>query len=197
MRGILLSGGMDSIALAYWHRPEVAITIDYGQKAAATELSVAVEVARTLGMIHETIAIDCSALGSGDMAGSEPLASAPATEWWPFRNQLLLTLAGMRAVAIGVSELMTGSVASDGCHADGRQAFYTEIDVLMAGQEGGVRVSAPAIGMTTVDLVRTSGIPREILAWSHSCHTGILACGDCRGCRKHFEVMGQLYGNAY
>ncbi len=29
---ILLSGGMDSIALAYWKRPELAITINYGQK---------------------------------------------------------------------------------------------------------------------------------------------------------------------
>lgn len=35
---ILLSGGMDSIALAYWKRPEIAITIDYGQKPAAAEV---------------------------------------------------------------------------------------------------------------------------------------------------------------
>ena len=34
MRALLLSGGMDSIALAFWKRPEIAITIDYGQRAA-------------------------------------------------------------------------------------------------------------------------------------------------------------------
>ena len=29
-KAILLSGGMDSIALAYWLRPEVASRLDYG-----------------------------------------------------------------------------------------------------------------------------------------------------------------------
>lgn len=188
---------MDSIALAYWKRPEVAITIDYGQRAASTELAVAAEVARVLEMRHETIRIDCTSLGSGDMAGSAALAAAPVTEWWPFRNQMLLTFAGMRAVAMGVTEIMTGSVASDKTHADGRAEFYTAADSLMSMQEGDIRVLVPAIGMTTVELIRTSGVPREILAWAHSCHTGPLACGDCRGCHKHFQVTEQLYDDAY
>lgn len=197
MKAVLLSGGMDSIALAHWQRPEVAITLDYGQKAAATELAAAAEVARILAMRHETIRIDCSSLGSGDMAGGAPLAAAPVTEWWPFRNQMLLTLAGMRAVALGVVELMVGSVASDGSHADGRAEFYAAADQLMSMQEGGIRVTAPAIGMTTAELIRTSGVSREILGWAHSCHTGPLACGDCRGCHKHFQVTEELYGDAY
>lgn len=67
----------------------------------------------------------------------------------------------------------------------------------MEMQEGGIRVTAPAIRMSTVELVRASGVPREILAWAHSCHTGPLACGDCRGCHKHFQVTEQLYENAY
>lgn len=197
MRAVLLSGGMDSIALAHWKRPEVAITIDYGQKAAVTELAAAAEVARGLAMRHETIRVDCSSLGSGDMAGGPPLAAAPVTEWWPFRNQMLLTLAGMRAVAIGIVELMVGSVASDGSHADGRDEFYAAADRLMSLQEGGIRVTAPAIGMTTADLIRTSGVSRETLGWAHSCHTGPLACGNCRGCHKHFQVTEELYGDAY
>lgn len=197
MKAVLLSGGMDSIALAHWKRPDVGITIDYGQKAAATELAVAAQVAGLLEMRHETIRVDCASLGSGDMAGSEPLSTAPVTEWWPFRNQMLLTLAGMRAVGIGVTEMMTGSVTSDGSHADGRAEFYVAADALISMQEGGIRVSAPAIRMTTVELIRASGVPRETLAWAHSCHTGVLACGDCRGCHKHYQVMEHLYGNGY
>ena len=138
---MLLSGGMDSIALAHWKRPEVAITIDYGQKAAATELAAAAEVARGLAMRHEMIRVDCSSLGSGDMAGGAALAAAPVTDWWPFRNQMLLTLAGMRAVAIGIVELMVGSVLSDGSHADGRAEFYAAADRLISLQEGGIRVT--------------------------------------------------------
>ena len=37
---ILLSGGMDSIALAYWKKPAHSITIDYGQKAANAEMKL-------------------------------------------------------------------------------------------------------------------------------------------------------------
>lgn len=51
--------------------------------------------------------------------------------------------------------------------------------------------------MTTAELVRHSGVPREILAWAHSCHTGNLACGQCRGCVKHYQVTKEIYGVAY
>ena len=65
-KAILLSGGMDSIALAYWLRPEIAITLDYGQRAAEAEIKAAAKVAGALGIEHSVISVDCSALGSGD-----------------------------------------------------------------------------------------------------------------------------------
>ncbi|WP_202807138.1 7-cyano-7-deazaguanine synthase [Sphingobium sp. DC-2] len=197
MKAVLLSGGVDSIALTYWQRPEYAITIDYGQRAADTEVATAAHVAGVLGVRHEIIRIDCSSLGSGDMAVQPASLHAPVPEWWPFRNQLLITLAGMRAASIGVDELMLGSVASDGTHADGRPEFFSQADALMAMQEGAIRVTAPAIGMSTTELVHHSKAPREIIGWAHSCHTGPLACGGGRGCIKHYEVMGDLYGEPY
>jgi 7-cyano-7-deazaguanine synthase len=66
------------------------------------------------------------------------------------------------------------------------------MSALLAVQEGGLTVSAPAIGMSTVDLVRQSGVPLEILAWAHSCHKADVACGACRGCNKYFEVLREL-----
>ena len=197
MKAILLSGGIDSISLAYWQRPQIAITIDYGQKAARTEVSVAEYVAERLSMKHEVIRIDCSALGSGDLLGQNALDSAPVSEWWPYRNQLLITFAGMRALSLGISEMMTGTVASDDSHADGRPQFYEAIDHLMAVQEGNVRVNAPAIDMSSAALVTVSKIPRDLLCWAHSCHVGDLACGACRGCVKHYQVMDEVYGIAY
>lgn len=197
MRGILLSGGMDSIALAYWQRPDIAFTVDYGQAAAKAELAAAAQIAGELGMRHEAVTVDCSSLGSGHMAGTEALPVAPAPEWWPFRNQLLVTLAGMKAVALGVTELMVGSVASDGVHADGRAEFYTALDALVRMQEGGIRITAPANQMSTAELIKISKIPASMLAWAHSCHVGDLACGSCRGCVKHYEVTEQLSEHAY
>lgn len=197
MKAILLSGGIDSIAVAHWKRPDLAITLDYGQQPAPTETAVGAEVARVLGMEHEIVQVDCSALGSGDLAGLPPIAAAPVPEWWPYRNQLLVTLAAMRAISRGTTELMTGSAASDGQHADGTIRFYELLDAVMAMQEGNLRVTAPAIDLSTVELVRASGAPRELIAWAHSCHTGPLACGACRGCIKHYNVMKELYGCAY
>lgn len=194
---ILLSGGVDSIALAWWRRPKVAITIDYGQLAARAEIAAAARVCQDSDMRHEIVRADCSAVGSGDMAGDEPDPLAPVTEWWPYRNQLLVTLAAARGVALGVTSLLVGSVATDASHVDGTPAFYAALDALIRLQEGKVSVEAPAIGLTTVELVRTSAVPREVLAWAHSCHVGILACGGCRGCVKHYHVMDELYGEAY
>lgn len=38
---LLLSGGMDSISIAWWKRPDIAITLDYGQRAAEAEIKAA------------------------------------------------------------------------------------------------------------------------------------------------------------
>ncbi|BAB52724.1 MULTISPECIES: 7-cyano-7-deazaguanine synthase [Mesorhizobium] len=189
---LLLSGGMDSVSIAWWLRPDVALTIDYGQKPAEAEIDAAGHVAQLLGISHEVIRVDCSSLGSGDMAGTAPDAAAPVSEWWPFRNQLLVTLAGMAAVRHGVSRLLIGALATDGAHADGRPEFVERASQLMAMQEGGIVVEAPAIELDAVELVRRSGIDQGTLAWAHSCHTGNYACGRCRGCTKHFNTWQAL-----
>src|SRR5690349_9850191 len=90
---ILLSGGIDSIALAYWKRPDLAITIDYGQLPARAEIDAATAAARDLELEHDIVRIDCRSIGSGDLAGTLSHAVAPAPEWWPYRNQLLITIA--------------------------------------------------------------------------------------------------------
>ena len=43
------------------------------------------------------------------MAGSAALALAPVPKWWPFRNQVLLTVAAMKAASLGVEQLPIGS----------------------------------------------------------------------------------------
>jgi len=189
---LLLSGGMDSIAVAFWKRPRVAVTVDYGQKPARAEIQASAEVCRALGIEHETVRADCSAIGSGDLAGSPALSVAPVPEWWPYRNQLLVSFAAARVLPRGVDTLLLGTVATDRQHADGSPEFVAALSRLMALQEGGMRVEAPAIDMTAAELVRTSRVPMEVLAWAHSCHVADLACGRCRGCSKHFATMMEL-----
>ena len=129
---------------------------------------------------------------SGKRADRPKLAEAPVPEWWPFRNQMLVTLAAMAVIPKGARRLLIGCLATDGAHADGRAAFVESMDGLLAIQEGGMRLEAPAIGMTAVELIRASGVPPETLAWAHSCHVAEHACGMCRGCQKHYETLEAL-----
>lgn len=191
---ILLSGGMDSTALAWWKRPQHAITINYGQRAARAEIEASRALANTLSMRHQIIELDCSQLGSGDLTGTRASALAPSSEWWPYRNQLLVTLAAMACVRAdaGVSELLVGCVASDAAHKDGSARFIELLNAVVSFQEGDLRVSAPASGMTTVDLIRRSRLPMSALRWAHSCHKSDVPCMNCRGCNKYCSVLEEL-----
>ena len=192
-RAILLSGGVDSSVLAFMERPQLAIVVNYGQLPAVGECRAARAIAKRLCIPLETVEIDCSSLGSGDMAGTGASPHAPVSEWWPYRNQLLVTLAAPVALKFGVQEILIGTVSTDGQHADGTPEFIRELNQLMMLQEGRIGVRAPGIGKTSSELVLDSAIPLSLLAWTHSCHVGGLACGQCRGCIKRagiFEDIG-------
>jgi 7-cyano-7-deazaguanine synthase len=131
------------------------------------------------------------------MARSNALDLAPVLEWWPFRNQMLVTLAAMRCVALGTRRLLIGTLRTDDRHADGRLEFVTSLNALLLQQEGEMTLEAPAIGLTAVELIRKSGVPMEVLAWAHSCHVSEFACGLCRGCRKHYETLRDLGETPY
>jgi len=192
---LLLSGGMDSIALAWGYRPDLTLTIDYGQRPAIGEERAAASVAAALGLRHRVLHIDCSSLGSGDLAGTKPLAVAPEQEWWPFRNQLLLSLAAPIALQEGLRTILIGSVRSDSFHSDGKREFIDAMRALLQLQEGGLTVEAPALDESAAELCKRVQVPHEVLAWAHSCHTSEFACGWCRGCNKHRSTMRELgYG---
>ena len=193
---LLLSGGIDSTALAFQFRPRLGITIDYGQRSARGEIRAAEQVAKELSIEHEIVRVDCSHLGSGDLSSQPALPCAPEREWWPYRNQFLVTVAVMRGISLGIKTLIVGSVKSDSFHIDGQPGFYEKLDSLVSMQEGGIRVEAPASQLSTAELVRASGAPLSLLGWTHSCHTGEFACGQCRGCLKHRSVFLELgYGD--
>src|SRR5437764_12041206 len=108
--GLLLSGGIDSSALAFWKRPAVCFTVNYGHLPAQAEITAARHITAQTGSRHEILTIDCSSLGSGDLTTRPALGVAPVSEWWPFRNQLLITFCAIRALELNIEELMLGSV---------------------------------------------------------------------------------------
>lgn len=191
MRALLFTGGLDSTALAWMLRPEKLVFFDYGQRPAKGEERAARAVASAVGIALDVRRVDMSAFGHGTMSTSGmPLASASGTpdEFWPYRNQMLITLAAMTYAADPLAEILVGTVVGDDAHPDGRKEFVSAIDGLL-WQQSGVRVVAPAIEMTTLQLIRKSCVPKSVLGWTFSCHTGEWACGDCRGCNKHRQVI--------
>lgn len=189
---LLLSGGIDSTAIAAWQMPAICLTIDYGQRAAGAEIRASRQVCKELGLRHELLTARIPGLGAGDMSGRDSSLHSEHSEFWPFRNQYLITLGAMTAIKYGCGSVLVGTVITDKRHTDGSPEFITSLDRTLMLQEGSIRLSAPAASMTSAELVHHSKIPDGVLGWSHSCHTGELACGRCRGCQKHSEVMVEL-----
>ncbi|WP_042788232.1 7-cyano-7-deazaguanine synthase [Mycobacteroides abscessus] len=191
-RVLLLSGGIDSAALAAWVRPDHCLHVDYGQRPAAAEARAARQIAADLALPFAAVSVPAAAIGAGLMAedaGSPPLPNV-SPEWWPYRNQLLITIAAAWGVRRGYEGVLIGTVASDGTrHADGGAEFRMTMDALLALQEGGVRLQAPAAHLRAPELIAESGISDAVLGWTHSCHRANLPCANCPGCLKHIEAL--------
>lgn len=190
---LLLSGGLDSTSLGALVRPDHCLIVDYGQLASEAEVRAAQQVSLELGLPSSVIHVPAREIGAGLMAGEkndQVLKSNTTPEWWPFRNQLLVTLAAAWGVTRGYDKILLGTVASDGTrHADGTSQFRTALDALLRLQEGGVRLEAPAANMTAVELIQASGVSEKVLAWTHSCHRASLPCNECPGCIKRAQIL--------
>lgn len=190
MKVLLFSGGIDSSCLAWMERPHRLAFIDYGQIPAKGELRACRAIADELGLPLDVHVTDLRAFGGGSMAGHVGSTDAPP-EFWPFRNQMLITVAAMVYAPEGATELMVGTVRSDRQHPDGRARFLRAMSGVLRSQSS-MSLRAPAANEQTLALAKRSGVPAEILGWTFSCHTGEWACGQCRGCQKHAEVKRKL-----
>jgi len=191
-KAILLSGGIDSISLAYNLKPEIAYTIDYGQTVAQREIYVSKYICKMLHIEHKVITVDCKNIGSGTLANKKNIEISPSEEWWPFRNQLLITLSSMQAIKDGVSEIYLASVKSDNFHADGTRKFYDLINETVLYQEGNIKILCPTLELYSHELVQNFNVPLELIGIAHSCHISNLACGKCSGCIKQLKVKYEI-----
>lgn len=190
MKLLLLSGGIESSCLAFWKKPDRCITVDYGQVCAEREIETAAAIAKHLKIPHEIII----AMPGKKFGFSHPQIKRSAKpEFWPFRNQFLATVAAMHCFGSGVQEIWFGTVKSDSRFSDGSKAFYGKLESLVSYQEGNIKISAPAIGLTAEQLIIKSRTPQSILGATFSCHQSNIACGDCPGCRKQRELLYEKF----
>lgn len=186
---LLLSGGMDSIAILHWKKPNLALTIDYGQNASRAEVQASQKLCSELGIKHKVITIDCSIIGDGNLSKN----NNSMLETWPYRNQILITFAAAYASKIEYSVIYIGTVLSDKSqHADGSPEFLKLMNLLLKCQEKNISLVAPAVDLTTDELIKVSKIPKSLMDWAHSCYTSDLACGQCCGCLKQLNIYRKI-----
>lgn len=186
MKILLFSGGIDSTAIAWLEKPDALLFIDYGQLPAPGELRAATAIASAFGLPLEVRRAPLQSFGTGTLAGL-PRPTAATPEFWPFRNQMLITLAAMAYADREPLEILIGTVASDAVHPDGRVEFIDGMNKLL-GAQGQFTIRAPAISFDTASLLQQAALSVGVLEWTFSCHTGEWACGQCRGCNKHNEI---------
>lgn len=198
---ILLSGGLDSLVSLGLKREELnvelALTFDYGQKAAKKEIEASGKICKYYNLEHRVIKLDWlkqitqTALVSGadiphGAALDKPEASAKSV-WVPNRNGLFLNIAGSFADSYGYDYILIGANKEEGqTFPDNTQKF---IDAVNSEFEFSTRkhpkVAAPLINCNKNDIVMLALKNKVPLELTMSCYQSQAGhCGICESCTR-------------
>lgn len=204
----IVSGGMDSVTLAYWLREQgwapTLLSVDYGQRH-VRELGCAALAAERLHAEHHVVDLrSITALLSGsaltDLSVDVPEGhyEAPTMRATvvPNRNALMLDCATAVAVARGAHAVATGVHAGDhAVYPDCRPEFVLAYErMARIANEGfavdGFAVLAPFVTATKADIAALGeqlGVP---WADTWSCYQGAAVhCGRCGTCVERREAF--------
>jgi len=204
----VISGGMDSVTLAYMLQHEghdlTLISFDYGQRH-KKELAFAAQCAQQLGVQHHIVDLSClnplvasSSLTNKDIEVPDGHYAAETMKKTvvPNRNSIMMNIAAGLAVSIGARHIATGVHGGDHyIYPDCRPAFIKSLDTLLTiANEGFIdtkfTVLAPYLYWTKADIVTVGemvGVP-----WNDtwSCYKGgDIHCGACGTCFERREAF--------
>lgn len=209
---ILLSGGLDSlVALGYCkdkYNIELALTFDYGQKAAKAEIETSEKISKYYDIAHKVIKLDWlkeithTALVSDDEIPAENLGTkeSAASVWVPNRNGLFLNIAACFADSYGYDYILYGANKDEGqTFPDNTEEFRAQIShVFESSTLKKPKVVAPLINYTKDDIVKIAienSMPLELV---RSCYSsGEKHCGVCESCRHLKNALITNNGEKY
>lgn len=185
---VLLSGGLDSVTLAYHLQAEGydvrALTVYYGQRH-AREIQAAMRTASTLGMPWHQVQINgWAGLLPGNVLTGDADSGNPVV---PNRNAVLLSLAASVAVGQGADSVAFAANAADYAQfPDCRLDFVLGLETALGLGNAGPRhplLRVPFVDLTKAEIVcygAELGVP---FAQTWSCYgAGPLHCGACLAC---------------
>jgi 7-cyano-7-deazaguanine synthase len=213
---VLLSSGLDSSVCLYAslrrYDVRLALTIDYGQRAARREIERSRELADRVGVKH--LVLELQALAGAtrtslvNRAADVPeghevdLNSHAASErtaervWVPNRNGLFLNLAAAYAEAFAEpgrpAVLVPGFNREEASTFPDNSAAFVEAanQALVFSTMGRVRVECPTIGMDKVEIHRWGvelGVPMDRV-WP--CYFDFDdPCGRCESCQRFLRAQ--------
>jgi len=199
---IVLSGGLDSTTLLYEKKNEIALALsfDYGSNHNQREISCAKYHCHLLGIEHLVIEFDfikkyfkssllagASAVPEGHYQDSNMKSTVV-----PFRNGIMLAIAGGLAESRGLKNVYIANHAGDhAIYPDCRPTFIESMNEALAyGTYNRINVKAPYTGLTKTQIAQ---IGKELgidYSKTYSCYKGgELHCGKCGTCVERKEAL--------
>ena len=203
---ILLSGGLDSLVALGGFKDqygiEFAITFDYGQKTAASEIDASRKIAEYYNIKHKIIVLDWlkeitkTALVSDSNIPTDNLNTEESAKsvWVPNRNGLFLNIAACYADSYGYDYIIFGANKDEGgTFPDNTETFRHNIsETFKSSTLAKPTVIAPLINCTKSDIVKIAvekSIPLELI---RSCYRlNDKHCGICESCRHLKKALEQ------
>ncbi|HRK08508.1 MAG TPA: 7-cyano-7-deazaguanine synthase QueC [Pseudobdellovibrionaceae bacterium] len=210
---VLLSSGLDS-TVNFWleaqkGRAVLALTFDYGQRAAPREIERARAIAELAGVRHQSLDLKWfrdftrTSLVSAQMqvpTGADVQIDdfAQSTEtaksvWVPNRNGIFLSIAAAFAEGLGAKVIVPGfNLEEATTFPDNTQAYMESVTAsLRFSTANQVRVECATVGMHKTEIVE---LGRQIKAPFHlmwPCYLGeAQACGECESCQRFKRAGG-------
>lgn len=208
---VLLSSGLDSTVNLYeaLEKSEVrlAITFDYGQRAAAREIARAREMTSRLNIPHKVIELawfrDFTKTSLVDRSQDVPTSAVEIDNlkasfetakavWVPNRNGIFLNIGAAFAESLGAKWLVPGFNAEEAATFPDNSQAYLEVATKAFGFSTGnqVEVKCFTTAMDKTQIVargKVLGVPFELI-WT--CYFGEeKPCGQCESCRRFQRAL--------
>ena len=189
---ILLSGGIDSVTLAYeanaQGRLRGAWFVDYGQGGVRQEGEIVSRIICEWGLVGHGVVIP--------IAGYTAMLHEPGAEGLrvvPGRNLAMLSVVATWASCYSINELWYGATIGDREYPDCTMEFVDGINALLRPLTG-VTVRAPwlEMGFGKADVVARGRKLAVPFARTWSCYTPLdtgKPCKTCSACRRRDEAL--------
>jgi len=193
---------MDSVTLLhdYASRIALALTFDYGSNHNAREIAMAAENCRRIGIEHIVIPLSfmgqyfksslfegADAVPSGHYAADNMKSTVV-----PFRNGIMLAVAGGMAESRGLKYVMMANHGGDHTiYPDCRPEFVEAMsEALRLGTFPGITLLSPYVNMTKGEIALRGKELGVDYSLTYSCYRGgEKHCGTCGTCVERKEAM--------